>query len=509
MWHVERIDLFFWIAVCLVINTASHSIESQLVHYGNHSMGSSVELSSIQLPILRLIDLSLDKWGSKIAVSPKIGNFTGYQAISPTTRNFTGWDDKQFLSEKPANSVRFAASAREQEHSSRFFLVFAACVFVLLCLAGVMYMFENETEDDYEDRPFKSYSQLSSEKEVEASPTSVDMYGRGRREVESPARTVNEPDGSWVRAYREATGPRKAALELLFKCQIISNQEFLYSRVSQEHIDECVWVGNFMLQQKSLEEWERLWQQAQQTFEDSVTQCFTARTDARSFGPVPPLDCQSARQLEDGFGEDLDDYLTTRNTLASEDGLQSPSVGNDSPLSPQAENRNIRGRGEKPVGEFPERGLSPIITRCRMIRDALPQEGVPRQNPSVVRSSSIATTVTAMPASRQSSVAQISPTPTSREPVDVSREREPQPWIIPERSREPVDVSVRTLPESASTLRPDSRTSIQADSRTAARPGPIALFPTQSAQPSPPYRPPVQLQARSGDTSPVSAHTGF
>jgi len=501
MRHIERIDLSFLTAVCLVINTASHSIESQLVHYDAHSMGSFGEHSSIQLPILRLIDLSLDKWGSKIAVSPKIGNFTGYQAISPTTRNFTGWDDKQFLSEKPANVVRFAASARE--HSSRFFLVFAACVIVLLCLAGVMYMFENATEDDYEDKP--AYS----EKEVEGPPTSVDMYGRGRREVESPARTVNEPDGSWVRAYREATGPRKAALELLFKCQIISNQEFLYSRVSQEHIDECVWVGNFMLQQKSLEEWERLWQQAQQTFEDSVTQCFTARTDARSFGPVPPLDCQSARQLEDGFGEDPDDYLTTRNTLASEDGFQSPSLGNDSPLSPQAENRNIRGRGEKPVGEFPERGLSPIITRCRIIRDALPQEGVPRQNPSVVRSSSIATTVTAMPASRQSSVAQISPTPTSREPVDVSREREPQSWIIPERSREPVDVSVRTLSESASTLRPDSRTSIQADSRTAARPGPIALFPTQSAQPSPPYRPPVQLQARSGDTSPVSAHAGF
>merc|ERR1719316_329351 len=104
---------------------------------------------------------------------------------------------------------------------------------------------------------------------------------RNSPQEEDPIHDVGAGDGSWARAYREARGQRREALELLFRCNIISTQEFAYSRVSQEHIDECVWIGTYMLQQKPLEEWVALWQQAQQTFEDSVTACFTAR------GPHP------------------------------------------------------------------------------------------------------------------------------------------------------------------------------------------------------------------------------
>lgn len=84
-------------------------------------------------------------------------------------------------------------------------------------------------------------------------------------------------DGSWAQVYREARGEQREALELLFRCNIISTDEFAFSSATPEHIQECVWIATHMLRQKPLEEWVALWQQAQQTFEDSVTACFEAR----------------------------------------------------------------------------------------------------------------------------------------------------------------------------------------------------------------------------------------
>jgi hypothetical protein len=552
MQHAERTYLCLLIAVCLVINAVSHSIDSLQassndnvdVRHGAFALDSFGKLSSPKLSILSLVDLSLDSWGSKIAVRPKIGfskvsNFTDYQAVALKALNITGEYQKEFLSEKPTNLVRFASSARESSH--RFFTVFAACVIVLLCLAGVMYLCENE-QDDLEYYEHKAHgSPFPQTRDVDFQ-SAVQFDGSNTRNVgtqigETDASTVprSEPDGSWVRAYREATGHRKAALELLFKCQIISNQEFLYSRVSQEHIDECVWVGNFMLQEKSLEEWQVLWQQAQQTFEDSVTQCFSARTDARSFAPltspvpasgVPTLDCNSARDNQ--FL--ADDPYTTRTSLRSEEGFTSPLPVN-TPASPETE---ARGRGEKPLGEFPERGLSPIISRCRAIISAPPQEGVPVENPTVVRSSSVATTITAMPASRQSSVAHISPLAPSRDdeqsqswalpprdpaPGEIAPDRE-QAVIrtLPPRDPAPVDVSRErfppqslTLPEPVNPTRPDSRTFLQAE-RAPVRSGtpPVLLFPAGGSAQTAPLggRPLVQQQQGGarirGETSPTA-----
>jgi len=79
---------------------------------------------------------------------------------------------------------------------------------------------------------------------------------------------------SWARAYLEAEGEQKEALELLFRCNIISTEELACGVISQEHIQECTWIATHMLQHRPLEEWVALWQQAQLTFEDSVAQCF-------------------------------------------------------------------------------------------------------------------------------------------------------------------------------------------------------------------------------------------
>jgi len=84
-------------------------------------------------------------------------------------------------------------------------------------------------------------------------------------------------NSSWARAYYEAEGEQKEAFELLFRCNIISTEEFACSSIGQEHIQECLWIGTHMLHHKPLEDWVGIWQQAQQSFEDSVAECFEAR----------------------------------------------------------------------------------------------------------------------------------------------------------------------------------------------------------------------------------------
>merc|ERR1719316_130770 len=94
--------------------------------------------------------------------------------------------------------------------------------------------------------------------------------------------SILEYDGSWVKNYKSAEGRQKQALELLFRCSIIPTEEFAHSRVSQDHMDECVWIATHMLKQKPLEEWVNLCPEACQAFQASVTACFSARTDVRA-----------------------------------------------------------------------------------------------------------------------------------------------------------------------------------------------------------------------------------
>lgn len=89
---------------------------------------------------------------------------------------------------------------------------------------------------------------------------------------------------TWAAAYAEAEGPQKEAFELLFRCNMISTEEFSLGVVDQEHIQECTWIATHMLQHKPLEEWVGLWQQAQQSFEDSVADCFEARGGQAGLG---------------------------------------------------------------------------------------------------------------------------------------------------------------------------------------------------------------------------------
>lgn len=105
------------------------------------------------------------------------------------------------------------------------------------------------------------------EGDADASVKEGKMTGRGAKTDQS----------TWAAAYSEADGEQKEAFELLFRCNMISTEEFSLGLVSQEHIQECTWIAVHMLQHKPLEEWVGLWQQAQQSFEDSVADCFEAK----------------------------------------------------------------------------------------------------------------------------------------------------------------------------------------------------------------------------------------
>jgi hypothetical protein len=175
--------------------------------------------------------------------------------------------------------------------------------------------------------------------------------------------TVEASDGSWAQVYREARGEQRESLELLFRCNIISTDEFAFSSVSQEHIQECIWIATHMLRQKPLEEWVALWQQAQQTFEDSVTACFEARGGAHSplfsgfereppmamphlgFSTVPPSLRSNRMGASAGNVQDEDDPYTTRSHYIPQ-GMQDLAPPSGMRLPDSATSYNTMDSGE-------------------------------------------------------------------------------------------------------------------------------------------------------------------
>lgn len=89
-------------------------------------------------------------------------------------------------------------------------------------------------------------------------------------------------DGTWALTYQNADEQSKQGLELLFRCHIIPGEEFAHSKLAEDHVGECVWIANHMLKERPLEEWLTMCQEAQKTFNQSVTACYAARQNVRS-----------------------------------------------------------------------------------------------------------------------------------------------------------------------------------------------------------------------------------
>jgi hypothetical protein len=183
--------------------------------------------------------------------------------------------------------------------------------------------------------------------------------------------------GTWIKTYRMADHGGKEALELLFLCNIIPMEEFADSPVSQEHIDECIWISTQMLRQKSLEQWVENWPQATRTFEESVTACFAARKDviASLYGTSPPgsptvsekvlVDCRTPARASPGLGS------------ASPPPDQPEHFSRTVPRVPQSQEDLGAPRGhDRSSADRPS-----VVAQCRELMQATPPR-VSRSKPS-------------------------------------------------------------------------------------------------------------------------------
>lgn len=115
-------------------------------------------------------------------------------------------------------------------------------------------------------------------------------YGIDRKLLEgvksrlSPSQTpvealaaIEDAHGTWIENYKTAKGKPKIALELLLRCSIIPVEEFAHRCVSQDYIDDCIWIATHMLRTRSLDEWALRSDEARGTFKESVASCFQAQ----------------------------------------------------------------------------------------------------------------------------------------------------------------------------------------------------------------------------------------
>jgi len=137
----------------------------------------------------------------------------------------------------------------------------------------------------------------------------------------SPAETIkthSSPSQGNGSASKTPPEQNKDALELCLRCEIFSAQEYSNNRISQEHVDECLWIANTMLQQMSLDDWVDLSDNERQSFEDRVDALLSAM-------PLPPA-----------FGTPLEWGVTppaSRGSLKRTSPCQSSSVSLGSEVS--------------------------------------------------------------------------------------------------------------------------------------------------------------------------------
>jgi len=218
-----------------------------------------------------------------------------------------------------------------------------------------------------------------------------------------------DAQGTWVKTFRKADMHSREALELLFRCNIIPMDEFANSFVSQEHIDECVWISTQMLRQRSLQEWVDMWPQATKTFEESVTACFAARTDvlANLYGGSEPGTPGSTERDLSIMGMQPPGYRTSshspmgpspigtsqtvrENSPASDRGLmdcRTPGVSPGAAQIPHQGRSNAGASSHQPVqvGQTFTRSNVPSSTNLSEVSFSGPQ-GAPRRSAYGIRS---------------------------------------------------------------------------------------------------------------------------
>jgi len=155
-----------------------------------------------------------------------------------------------------AQEIAFMASMNTAQISSTKLLAASFVALVLILGLGVLCFAD---EDSAEQMPPKTAEEL------------VAMEGYR---------------GTWAQTYENANEQiMKQGLELLFRCHIIPAEEWAESQVSQEHVDECVWITHKMLKERPLEQWLENWPEARNEFNANVTACFEEKMQLRKDEP--------------------------------------------------------------------------------------------------------------------------------------------------------------------------------------------------------------------------------
>jgi len=90
----------------------------------------------------------------------------------------------------------------------------------------------------------------------------------------STALVAEKSSGTWARAFREAVGVRREAIDLLFRCNIVSLQEFTSDEVQNERVEEWCWLAVNMLAQQTVSDWAGSPEHARETFEQCLKASF-------------------------------------------------------------------------------------------------------------------------------------------------------------------------------------------------------------------------------------------
>lgn len=107
---------------------------------------------------------------------------------------------------------------------------------------------------------------------------------------------AQKSNGPWARAYREAKGSRRQAIDFLVRCSIVSHEEFTSDTVDNERIDSFCWVAVNMLMQQSVENWLRAGGLARQAFDKNFKASFSGRSPSVSeVGDSTERSCSSSR----------------------------------------------------------------------------------------------------------------------------------------------------------------------------------------------------------------------
>jgi hypothetical protein len=126
-------------------------------------------------------------------------------------------------------------------------------------------------------------------------------YRTDQHDFKRPASLVIEGhDGDWAKKYRGAERTQKQALDLLYLCNIIPPEEFLTAKVREDHIDECIWIANAMLKQKTIREWLEGGDYAREFFNSCVTALYEARSDIKDSQRYESPQCRRERNSPEG-----------------------------------------------------------------------------------------------------------------------------------------------------------------------------------------------------------------